>query len=215
MTGRVVVVDYGIGNVFSVCNALRTIGADVTLTRAAAEIRGADRLILPGVGAFARAMEALDGFGLSDRVREFVATERPFLGICVGMQMLMDRSTEFGDHPGLGLISGAVERLESANDRGERVRVPHIGWSSLSFTDRAADTPLVSAGRDAVYFVHSYHCKPADPVNVLATTSYSGLEVTAAIGRDNIVGVQFHPERSGPVGRRVLEAFVHDRHRSI
>jgi imidazole glycerol-phosphate synthase subunit HisH len=196
MTARVVVIDYGIGNVFSVCNALQAVGADVRLTRSFSEIKAADRLILPGVGAFARAMEALNQFGLAGVISEFIATGRPFLGI------------EFGDHEGLGYFKGRVERVASVNPKGQPVRVPNIGWSNLREDQPFASTPLSAANGGAVYFVHSYHCQPADKNHLLATVDYEGLPVTAAIRLDNIVGVQFHPERSGTVGLRILDRFV-------
>ncbi len=211
MSMRVVVVDYGIGNVFSVCNALKAIGAEVSLTRSLAEIRSADRLILPGVGAFARAMNALRDLGLDDVIRNYVATERPFLGICIGMQVLMDHSTEFGQHAGLGFFPGGVERIPSANAAGLHIRVPHIGWSSLRQERSWAGTPLAGAGDGSVYFVHSYHCMPTDPAHRLANVDYDGVAVTAAIQRDNIVGLQFHPERSGTVGQSILAGFVSER----
>jgi glutamine amidotransferase len=210
MRARVVIVDYGIGNVFSVANALKAIGADVSLTRSFSEIRNADRLILPGVGAFARAMDALRELGLETVIRDYVATGRPFLGICIGMQVLMQRSTEFGAHEGLGFIEGSVERIQSQNPEGRHIRVPHIGWSPLRAEQPWDGTPLASSGDGSVYFVHSFHCLPVDRQRVLATVDYDGISVTAAIRKDNIVGVQFHPERSGVVGQRILAAFVRD-----
>ncbi|MBN2974443.1 imidazole glycerol phosphate synthase subunit HisH [Roseomonas aeriglobus] len=213
MTGRTVVVDYGIGNVFSVCNALRAIGGDTVLTSDPNAIRKADRVLLPGVGAFARAMDALQAGGIADALRDFVATERPFMGICIGMQVLMERSTEFGDHPGLGFVAGEVRRVEESGPTGMTRRVPHIGWAGLRYSNEDEawnDTPLskLSPESDSVYFVHSYHCNPTNRDELLATTDYDGIEITAAIHRDNIFGVQFHPERSGEVGHKVLGAFL-------
>lgn len=209
MSKRALVVDYGIGNVFSVCNALRAVGIEADLTGDLAAIRSADRLILPGVGAFGRAMDALQAGGIADALRDFVATERPFLGICIGMQVLMERSNEFGDRAGLCLVPGEVRRVDE--ETGER-RVPHIGWATLRSDDGIAHwegTPLTAlhSDSDALYFVHSYHCKPRDRADRIAYADYDGLEITAAIRRDNIVGVQFHPERSGLVGQRILSAF--------
>ena len=208
MSIRVAVVDYGIGNVFSVCNALRSIGADVLLTRNFSEIKDADRLILPGVGAFARAMEAIAQHGVAGAVAEYIASGKPFLGICIGMQVLMDSSTEFGDHKGLGYFPGTVERVASVNPTGGHVRVPNIGWSNLREDQPFAGTPLSVASAGAVYFVHSYQCQPTDNKHVLASVDYDGVPVTAAIRRDNVMGVQFHPERSGPVGQEILKLFV-------
>lgn len=211
MSGTVVV-DYGIGNVFSVCNALRAVGCEAELTGDLAAIRKADRVILPGVGAFARAMDALHGKGISGALRDFVATGRPFLGICIGMQVLMDRSSEFGDTEGLGFVPGTVERIASQSPSGQHLRVPHIGWAALVPSngvaqDRWRQTALEGADK-AVYFVHSYHCQPADPQQRVAHVDYDGLEITAAIRRDNITGFQFHPERSGRAGQKILEQFL-------
>src|SRR5690606_37157092 len=156
--------DYGIGNVFSVCNALQQIGGGPELTSDMAAMRNADRVILPGVRAFARAMGALHQTGLSDTLREFVATGRPFLGICIGMQVLMDRSTAFGETAGLGFVPGDVMRIPNTGPAGNHLRIPHIGWAPLrpsgSGNGRWAGTSLHNTrpGEHAVYFVHSYHC---------------------------------------------------------
>lgn len=209
-----IVVDYGIGNVFSVCNAVRRAGGDVELTGDLRRIRQADRVILPGVGAFARAIEALNSKGISFALTDFIATGKPFLGVCVGMQLLMDRSTEFGSHKGLGFISGEVVRIPDVSPSGSRLRVPHIGWAPLQPAAPSghdwSKTPLHRYRDDggAVYFVHSYHCMPIDPTHRLAFADYDGAEITAAIGRDNIMGVQFHPERSGEVGHQILRNFI-------
>lgn len=207
---KAVVVDYGIGNVFSVCNALSAFDIDASLTADPAAIRGAERVILPGVGAFAKAIEALRSGGLADALMDYVATERPFLGICIGMQVLMERSTEFGNHEGLGLIPGAVRRVDEDH---AGPRVPHIGWAPLRpdpLSSGWAGTPLahLRSDEDAVYFVHSYQCRPSEAADRIAIADYDGLEITAAIRRDNIFGVQFHPERSGTVGQRVLQTFL-------
>lgn len=213
MSGKTVVIDYGIGNVFSVCNALGEIGADVSLTGELAAIRSADRVILPGVGAFARAMDELNARGISDALRDFVATGRPFLGICIGMQVLMQRSSEFGVTEGLGFIEGSVDRISSESSDGARLRVPHIGWGQVrpaaGVNEEAWRASPLSApqGNDSFYFVHSFHARPADPAHRYATVDYGGNEVTAAVRRDNILGVQFHPERSGSAGLRLLSHF--------
>ncbi|QQR38402.1 imidazole glycerol phosphate synthase subunit HisH [Devosia rhizoryzae] len=213
MSGTIVV-DYGIGNVFSVCNALRAIGCEAELTDDITAIRKADRVILPGVGAFARAMAALHDKGISDALRDFVQTGRPFLGICIGMQVLMDRSSEFGDTEGLGFVRGTVERIASESPFGQPLRVPHIGWAPLAPSQgseqRWKGTVLDGADypADSVYFVHSYHCRPANAEERIAHIDYEGLEVTAAIRRDNITGLQFHPERSSRAGQKILERFL-------
>lgn len=215
MSGRTIVVDYGIGNVFSVCNALREIDGEAELTGDLTAIRAADRVILPGVGAFARAMDALHAKGISDALRDFVATGRPFLGICIGMQVLMDRSSEFGETEGLGFVPGSVERIASQSPSGQPLRVPHIGWAPLEASGGEAGVRWQATALDgadeaaeAVYFVHSYHCVPTDPAHRIAYVDYDGLEVTAAIRRDNITGLQFHPERSGKAGQQILKTFL-------
>ncbi|WP_422371761.1 imidazole glycerol phosphate synthase subunit HisH [Hoeflea sp.] len=216
MSGSVVVVDYGIGNVFSVCNALKQVGAEPKLTRDIPTILAADRLILPGVGAFGRAMDAIRGFHLDETVSRYVETGRPFMGICIGMQVLMDSSSEFGAHEGLGLISGTVERIPGTTTTGEPLRVPHISWAqvgpapSRSQADWTASPVSDPVGLLDFYFVHSYHCQPSDPDCLLAQADYGGNAITAAVKRDNILGVQFHPERSGPAGLAVLNRFISD-----
>lgn len=211
MSGKVLVIDYGIGNVFSVCNAFRRAGEDVELTDDPAAIRAADRLILPGVGAFARAMDALRAKGIINALQDFIATGRPFMGICIGMQVLMERSNEFGEHDGLGLIQGAVTRIPDQGPDGQHLRVPHIGWAELEPKAQSwVGTPLAGTRphADSVYFVHSYHCVPSNPSQIMAVANYDGVELTAAIRRDNIVGVQFHPERSGEFGQKILATFL-------
>ncbi len=211
---EVVVVDYGIGNVFSVCNALRQIGVETKLTRSLSEIQAADHLILPGVGAFGKAIEALKHYGLDDALARYKETERPFLGICIGMQLAMSESREFGAHQGLGFVDGMVERIPDAASDGKPLPVPHIAWSTITPPDGAASTwvsPPFEAFSEpgaAVYFVHSYHCVPKNDADLLAVASYGGRQVTAAIQSGSFTGVQFHPERSGPVGLCFLERFV-------
>lgn len=207
----VVVVDYGIGNVFSVCNALKSIGATPLLTRDAIAIRTADRVILPGVGAFSRAMENLRSLGLDAEISAYIATGRPFLGICIGMQVLMDVSTEFGNHVGLGLIPGEVEKIAPITTQGAALRVPHISWSEVRNTAPLAAGSWQEAAFDEAayyYFVHSFMARTTDPAHLLATADYGGHQITAAVRRDNITGVQFHPERSGPAGLKLLKHFV-------
>tara|TARA_R110001606_G_C15238216_1_gene635917 strand:- start:238 stop:885 length:648 start_codon:yes stop_codon:yes gene_type:complete len=207
----VIVVDYGIGNVFSVCNALKRIGATPVLTRDPSAIRAADRVILPGVGAFSRAMENLRSLGLDAEIAAYVATGRPFLGVCIGMQVLMDGSTEFGDHTGLGLIPGKVEKIPATTSQGTTLRVPHISWSAVS-SDAPLDTgswqEAAFANAAHYYFVHSFMARPADSAHLLASAHYGGHQITAAVRRDNVTGVQFHPERSGPAGLQLLKYFV-------
>lgn len=210
MSKKVVVVDYGIGNIFSVCNALLSIGASPILSSDPSIIAKAERIILPGVGAFSKAMENLRSRGLDDAIATFIETGRPFLGICIGMQVLMERSTELGDHHGLGHIKGSVERISNISSSGSRVKVPHIGWGkvdnalyALNYTDSCTQND-----QSYFYFVHSYMCKPVNEENLIATANYHGNKITAIIGCDNILGVQFHPERSGPDGLLFIQNFI-------
>lgn len=214
MSNSVVVVDYGIGNVFSVCNALKQTGCEPNLTRNASDILAADKVILPGVGAFGRAVDALRDLGLDETLRRYVETARPFLGICIGMQLLMDGSSEFGENTGLGFIPGRVDRIPSTARDGAPLRVPHISWGEVASAESVSPddwnrTPLGNGGEnDTFYFVHSYHCMPSDPAHLLAVVDHGGNSITAAVKRDNLMGVQFHPERSGTAGLRFLDRFV-------
>jgi len=214
MSNSVAVIDYGIGNVFSVCNALKQAGCEPNLTRSASDILAADKVILPGVGAFGRAVDALRDLGLDETLRRYAETGRPFLGICIGMQLLMDGSSEFGESTGLGFIPGRVDRIPGTAKDGAPLRVPHISWGEVGPAKFVSEedwnkTPLANGGEnDTFYFVHSFHCTPSDPTHRLASVDYGGNSITAAVKRDNLMGVQFHPERSGPGGLRFLERFI-------
>lgn len=209
-----VVVDYESGNVFSVLNALRSLGTEAELTRDPARILAADRVVLPGVGAFGRATERLRGHGLDETIAAFIDTGRPFLGICVGMQILMEKGYEFGTHRGLGVIPGTVEKIDIRDAAGQPLRVPVIGWYPIEApveagTEVLRGTPLQDMQqRSAFYFVHSFAVRPRDPAAVLATVTHAGEPVTAAIRKDNVIGVQFHPERSAETGLAVLDRFL-------
>jgi len=216
MSRNIVVVDYGIGNVFSVCNALKKVAADPDLTRDCEKIKCADRLILPGVGAFGRAMDALREYGLDEALYRYVDTGRPLLGICLGMQMLMDVSFEFGEHRGLGFISGKVQKIPAISSEGVPLRIPHISWTTVSKSEAVSDSKWQQSvlcndnGRleSCFYFVHSFMAVPENSAHIFAESSYGGNSITAAVQRDNITGVQFHPERSGPAGLALLSRFV-------
>ena len=199
---RIALVDYGAGNLRSVENALRAAGAgDVCVTSDANEVRKADRIVLPGVGAFAACMGALSALpGLIDAMEKAVRRDaRPFLGICVGMQLLADAGEEHGRQPGLGWIGGTVRLLAPADPA---LKVPHMGWNDVAPT---RVHPLIVPGE--AYYLHSYAFDVADPADTLATTDHGGA-VTAAVGRDNIVGVQFHPEKSQAYGLAFLARFL-------
>ena len=196
------IIDYGVGNLFSLRSSLRAIGIDADYTGDPAEIRKADKLILPGVGAFRDAREALRSTGLDRVVQEEAGKGKPLMGICLGMQMLFDRSYEYGEYEGLGLIPGEIVPMEGRIPK--ELPIPHIGWNELVLKQ---SSPLMknTANGDYVYFVHSYYAEtPAE--YVIATTDY-GVEMTAAVQKDNVYGCQFHPEKSSDVGLSILKAF--------
>lgn len=196
------IIDYGVGNLFSLKSSLRAIGIDADYTGNPAEIRKADKLILPGVGAFRDAREALRSTGLDRVVQEEAGKGKPLMGICLGMQMLFDRSYEYGEYEGLGLIPGEIVPMEGRSPKD--LPIPHIGWNELMLKQ---PSPLMknTVNGDYVYFVHSYYAEtPAE--HVIATTDY-GVEMTAAVQKDNVYGCQFHPEKSSEVGLSILKAF--------
>ena len=199
----VAIVDYGVGNLFSLRSSLETIGADVKVTGDAQELRKADKIILPGVGAFEDAAAKLRESGLDIILRQEAAAGKPIMGICLGMQMLFDKSLEYGEHEGLGLIHGTVSPI--ANVIPSDLKIPHIGWNALHFG--AQKHPLfryLNEG-DCVYFVHSYYAADCSE-SIIATAEY-GAELTAAVANGNVCGCQFHPEKSGDVGLKILRAF--------
>ena len=201
----IAIVDYGVGNLFSLTSSLRAIGAEVAVTGEAEVLRGADKLILPGVGAFGDAAALLQKSGLGQVVVEEARRGKPLLGICLGMQLLFQRSFEYGEHAGLGLIPGNVVSVAEAVPAG--YKVPHIGWNALHFPKDRPKSRLfryVEEGQ-CVYFVHSYYAANCAPY-VTATAQY-GPELTAAVERGTVYGVQFHPEKSGDVGLAILRAF--------
>ncbi len=201
----IAIVDYGVGNLFSLTCSFRSLGAEVTVTGDPEIIRSAGKVVLPGVGAFGDAAELLRKNGLDQVVIEEANRGKPLLGICLGMQLLFDKSLEYGEHPGLGLIPGQVVSMEPVVPKG--YKVPHIGWNALHFPKDKPVSPLfryIKEG-DCVYFVHSYYA--ADCVADLIATAEYGPELTAAVQRQNVMGTQFHPEKSGPVGLSILRAF--------
>jgi imidazole glycerol-phosphate synthase subunit HisH len=194
-------IDYGAGNLQSVKNALKAAGAaDVVVTADPDVVAKADRIVLPGVGAFAHCMSALSVIdGMVDAMDRRVRSDGvPFLGICVGMQLLADAGVEHGTHAGLGWISGTVRSIEPQPD----IKVPHMGWNDVTLS---TSHPVLAAGE--AYFLHSYHFETADDTHILATTSH-GNALTAAVGRGNILGVQFHPEKSQAYGIATLQRFL-------
>lgn len=209
----VTIVDYGLGNLLSVRRGFEHCGAAVRVTASPDAVWRADRLILPGVGAFGDGMAKLCERGLDHAVREFVGSGRPLLGICLGMQMLFEDSDEFGRHAGLGLIAGRVTRIPSTCADGASRKVPHIGWSPIeppADTGRPWTGTLLegTAPDTAFYFVHSFTGVPGDPADRLADTDYLGARVSAVVARDAVLGTQFHPEKSGPAGLTVIRRFL-------
>ena len=200
----IAIIDYGVGNLFSLCSSLKSIGAEAVVTPDPAVIRAADRIILPGVGAFADAAAKLRATGLDQVLLEEAARGKKIMGICLGMQMLFEESHEYGVHKGLGLIPGRV--VPMAGYIPEGLKIPHIGWNPLILKGESKHPLLkyVNEG-DCVYFVHSYFATDCTE-SVIATAEY-GRELTAAVAKDNVMGCQFHPEKSGGVGLNILKAF--------
>jgi len=211
-SSRVTIVDYGGSNLLSVVRALRHCGAEISLAVEASDVRAAERLVLPGVGAFGNVRAGLSERQLIDPIKTFAETGRPFLGICVGMQLMMDYSEEFGRHEGLGLVPGAVTPIPTVGADGEPHRIPHIGWQELTPPDGGAawkGTIFSDVERGAsAYFVHSFHGVPQADTFRLADCHYDGVRIAAAIARNSLFGCQFHPEKSGPVGLGILQRFL-------
>lgn len=198
----VAIIDYGVGNLFSLRSSFAAIGEQAEVTGDAARIAQADRVILPGVGAFADAYDKLCESGMDEAVRRAVKSGKPVMGICLGMQLLFERSYEYGEHPGLGLLEGKVVGMEGRLPGG--LAIPHIGWNALRIKRPGGVLKYVEEG-DCVYFVHSYYAENC-AASLTATAEY-GLELTAAVQRENLYGCQFHPEKSGKVGLGILRAF--------
>jgi len=204
----IALIDYGMGNLHSVAKALEKSGGKVTLVKRADELAQASRVVLPGVGAFRDCIGALRERGMDKAILDFLATGKPFLGICLGMQVLMDVSFEFGEYRGLGLIPGTVKKFP--DDHPKRgFKIPHMGWNDVVLSsERAVHPVLAPLSGMQTYYVHSYYCAPENPAHILAACSYGDYPFAAAIGRDNFIGVQFHPEKSQKAGLALLEAFL-------
>ena len=199
----IAIIDYGVGNIFSLYSSFEKIGADICLTADISFIKKADKLILPGVGAFKDAAEKLKESGLCDVIMNEVKKDKPILGICLGMQLLFEKSYEYGEYEGLGLIKGNI--IPIAPDVPKNYKIPHIGWNALHFTTPKNELFKYLSENDCVYFVHSYYGSNCES-SVIATTEY-GKEITAAVSDKNVYGVQFHPEKSGETGLKILKAF--------
>ena len=209
---EVTVIDYGVGNLLSVQRGLEHCGAMVTVSSDSTQILNAKRIVLPGVGAFGNAMRALERLGLVATIREIAQRRTPLLGICLGMQLLMDESEEFGTTLGLGLIPGRVIPVPTKTVSNNPQKIPHIGWSALQLSSAQTSWrgTLLENNKsgESAYFVHSFMVVPTNPADHLADCIYGGHLVPATIRRDRITGCQFHPEKSGDVGLKILRQFI-------
>jgi glutamine amidotransferase len=199
----IAIVDYGVGNLFSLRSSLLAVGAEAVVTADPCVLRAAEKIILPGVGAFGDAAEKLRRTGLGELVKEEAAKGKPVLGICLGMQLLLEKSYEYGEHEGLGLIPGEIRPI--ADVIPDDYKIPHIGWNALHFGESKHPLFRYVEEGEHVYFVHSYYGAQCEE-SVIATAEY-GAALTAAVGRGNVMGCQFHPEKSGSVGLAILRAF--------
>ena len=199
----IAIIDYGVGNLFSLRSSFAAVGADAVVTGDPAVIHAADRLILPGVGAFGDAAAKLRESGLGDVIKEEAGAGKPLMGICLGMQLLFEKSYEYGEHEGLSLLSGEIRPISDVIPKG--LKIPHMGWNALRFTGEKHPLFRYVNEGDCVYFVHSYYACGCDD-SVIATAEY-GYPLTAAAAKGNVCGCQFHPEKSGDVGLRILKAF--------
>ena len=199
----IAVVDYGVGNLYSLAGSLKYLGLETVVTSSPDDLERADKIILPGVGAFGDAARKLRESGVTDALYKQVALKKPLLGICLGMQLLFEGSTEYGYTQGLSLIPGMVREIPQ--DKIAPLKVPHMGWNSLVFKAESPVFKYVSEG-ERVYYVHSYYA--ADCAQYVTATSQYGMEITGAVQKDNVFGTQFHPEKSGDTGLRILKAFA-------
>ena len=207
----IVIIDYDAGNLFSVQHACRHVGLEPEISSDKTKILNAAGVILPGVGAYGAAMENLKRLGLVDVIKDYIATGSPFMGICLGMQLLFSESEEFGLHQGLDIIPGKVLRFPRQNKKGELIRVPQIGWNEISPNDQKVweKSYLKNIKSDEyMYFVHSYYCLPENKKDILSYTDYEGFKYCSSVLRGNIFASQFHPEKSGKEGIKIYQEFA-------
>lgn len=202
----IAIIDYDMGNVRSVEKAFEKVGARAVITRDARAIDDASHVVLPGVGAFRDCMKNLEEYGLIGPIKRSIASGKPFLGICLGLQLLFEESSEFGRHTGLGVLKGKVVRFPAGlESEGERLKIPHMGWNEIKINKDSALLKGIGDG-SYFYFVHSYYAVPDDPGAALTTTGY-GMAFTSAVAKENVMACQFHPEKSQKAGLRVLKNF--------
>jgi imidazole glycerol-phosphate synthase subunit HisH len=200
------IVDYGMGNLFSVSKALERLNVPYFISDNKEKLLEADGLLLPGVGAFRDAMELLKETSLDETIKSFVQKGKPLLGICLGMQLLFESSEENGKVEGLGLLSGDAVRIPSRDNKGKEYKVPHMGWNFVSFQTPSSITANVK--EDYVYFVHSYYIKDVPNENLIGSAEYAGVTIPAIVGSGTILGMQFHPEKSGELGMKLFKRFT-------
>jgi imidazole glycerol-phosphate synthase subunit HisH len=208
MSKKVVIIDYQMSNLFSVVRAIEQVGYKPIVSNSPEEILAADALILPGVGAFKAAMDNLDKLGLVNPIKKYITSGKPFMGVCLGLQLLFEVSEEFGHHNGLGIIKGVVKRFETS--KGGNEKIPQISWNTIqSETTSWDNTPLKHLKENAfMYFVHSYYVIPKEQQVVLSTTPYCGIEYCSSIKINNIFATQFHPEKSGELGLEIYKNWL-------
>ncbi len=205
MSNSVGVVDYGLCNLLNVKNAIKYLGAKVEIIDTAQSVKNHSHIILPGVGAFKNGMRGLNIRNLVDPIKTHVDQDKPFLGICLGMQMMLNKSYEYGEVEGLNLIEGEVIKIPDRNSANEKHKIPHIGWNEIKYNNNI-DNKV--SDNDSVYFVHSYMANCKNKENVIASTNYNGIKIEAIIKNKNAYGYQFHPEKSGDVGLEILNNFI-------
>ena len=201
----IAVIDYGVGNLFSLLSSLKYVGLDTKLTNDIEEIKSAKGIILPGVGAFRDAIGNLEKYGLKETLISEAKKGKPFLGICLGMQMLFEKSYEYGEYEGLGLINGTVEEIKKYISENSNLKIPHMGWNSLIINERFKDDKILKDvdNNEYVYYVHSYFAK-TDMKNIVTYSEY-GTKIPGIVKNENVYGMQFHPEKSGDTGLKLLK----------
>lgn len=204
----IAIVDYGLGNLFSVRHACEQVGIPAAVTSNCKDILGAQGVILPGVGAFADAMASLKRLDLVSVLKDVASSDKPFMGICLGLQLLLEESQEFGLHKGLSVLKGSVVRFDSPRENGKALKVPQIGWNQIYSQRPWAGTPLEKQpDGEYMYFVHSYIAQPSDKDLILSKSRYGNIEFCSSVARGNLFACQFHPEKSGPAGLKIYENF--------